>query len=106
MAATDIGVPEILTRIRANVSRNKELIKGQIVVLPLDLKTEKLGVFNAKLSDSRDQNDKSNPENVVNKTGVYKVLYTLWEVYLLLVCWGGISSWEEGKEISWLWGRL
>ena len=29
---------------------------------------------------------------------MYKVSYQ--------VCWGRISSIEEGKEISWLWGRI
>ena len=41
-------------------------------------------------------------------SGVYKVPYSpplgMEEVYQ--TCWGRLSSYEVGKGISWLWGRI
>ena len=65
MTATDIDIPEILDRIRRNVARNRALVnEGQIAVLPLDLKTGRLGDFHASILHNRGKNvDESGRES-------------------------------------------
>ena len=61
MTATDIDIPEILDRIRRNVSRNQALLtEGQIAVHSLDLKTDRLGdCIATKLHNSVKNEDES-----------------------------------------------